>query len=238
MKIVFVFCLLFFGHQAFAKTLNSYGAMGFVNITKTINPRYDLTLYHYDIFSFHDQKFEGKSYHSGDTQTYFQTALTYRYLPELHFSFGYIYSRNDPFLEESFQNENRLFQQVIYSQNLDTYKLSHRVRLEERFIDNRSDDVWEFRTRLRYQIGMKTTLLPRTAKRAEIYSNNYNEFYFSTTGKRNAFFSDDWLYSGIGIATKEWGSFELGPMLQYSVVNTDKDQRFFYVIQGGWLVKF
>jgi hypothetical protein len=234
--LIFIFCSLAFSSHA--KSLQSFGAMGFINITKTLSPRYDLTFYHYDIFSFHDQNFQGKSYHSGDIQTYFQTVLTYRYLPHLHFALGYIFSRNDPFLEDSFQNENRLFQQVVYSQNFETFRLSHRVRLEERFIDNRSEDLLEFRTRLRYQIGMKTTLLPATSSRPEFYSNSYNELYFSTTGKRNAFFSDDWLYSGIGMATKEWGSFELGPMLQYSVVNTEKDQRFFYVISLGWLIKF
>ena len=237
MKTFFLLILLLIS-TAQAETLNSFGAMSFINITKNLNPRYDLTLYHYDIFAFSNQEFQGRSYHSGDTQTYFQTALTYRYLPELHFSLGHIYSRNNPFDDDTFQNEHRIFQQVVYSQNFETFRLSHRVRLEERFVDNRSKDRTDFRTRLRYQLGLKKTLKPATPQRPEIYFNTYNEIYLSTTGERNAFFSDDWLYAGLGITTKRLGSFELGPLLQYSVVNQEKDQRFFYVVQLGWLIKF
>ncbi len=224
--------------NAFGDTLNSFGGMSYININKTLSPRYDLTLYHYDIFSFANQKFAGKKYHAGDNQTYFQTALTYRYLSNLHFALGYIYSRNDPFSGENFENEHRIFQQVVYSKAYRTFKLNQRVRFEERFIDNRSHDRFDLRTRLRYQASVKTTLRPATASGVEIYSHSYNELYFSTSGSRNAFFSGDWLYSGIGLGTQNWGSFELGPLVQYSVVNTDKDKRFFYVLQFGWLIKF
>lgn len=82
------------------------------------------------------------------------------------------------------------------------FLVTHRVRFEERFIDRESGS--EFRTRLRYQLCGKRALNGVEIDPGEIYLNMYNEFYFSTTGNRNAFYSDNWTFFGLGYLTKNW----------------------------------
>lgn len=199
-----------------------------------MSPFTSLSFYHYDVYSFTNKKVSGKEFKAGDIQAYFQTAINYQYLPDLQFSLGYIYQRSNPFDEETFQNENRLFEQVTLLKGV----VSHRFRFEERFIEERMEDKIDFRTRLRYQIGAKIPLEGLILDAGENYLNMYNEFYFSSTGKRNALWSDDWIYLGIGHKTKEWGSFEAGPLVQWSRINEEKDTRTHYTLQVGWTLSF
>lgn len=233
----FLYLLLLFPFLSFAHGFETKGAMTFFNVTGKLSPYSSLTFYHYDVYSFKNSHFEGRRYRAGLIQSYFQTAYNYQYLPGVMFSLGYIFQRNEP-LRDSFQNENRIFEQVVFGFHHRSFSSSHRFRFEQRFIDNRKKDEWDFRTRLRYQIGAKVPLRGIVLDAGEYYINAYNEFYFSTTGERNAFWSDNWLYFGLGFQTKKLGSFEIGPLLQASVVDRQKDIRYHETIQTGWLYNF
>lgn len=231
------FFLLLFPVASFAHSFETKGALTFFSLTGKISPYSSLTFYHYDVYSFQNSHFEGKRYRAGLIQSYFQTAYNYQYRPNVAFSLGYIFQRNEP-LRESFQNENRIFQQVVFGVQHRSFSSSHRFRFEERLIDNRKEDEWEFRTRFRYQIGAKVPLRGIVLDAGEYYINAYNEFYFSTTGERNAFWSDNWLYVGLGFQTKKLGSFEVGPLIQASVVDRQKDIRYHETVQAGWIYNF
>jgi hypothetical protein len=218
-----------------ARTFDTYGAVPFLSLSKGFGNKYSLSFYHSDTFNLTKRTFEKKNYPSRDIQAYFQTAINYRYLPNISLSLGHIYQRNNP-LDVDFSNEHRIFEQATYSHARKAFQFTHRVRFEQRFIDER--DAHEFKTRLRYQIGFNVPLDGRQLDPGEWYFNTYNEFYFSTTGDRNAFFSDDWFYAGFGYQTTDWGRLEAGPICQYSVINRDKDYRSFYGLQFGWILKF
>lgn len=233
-----LFAFLLGGNQASGENLFSTGSMTYLSVTKRLTPRFEATFYHYDITSFQDEESAGRRYYSGVNQLYQQTTLTYIFLPNVNFAIGHIYSRNEPFSSERFQNENRVFQQVTVSHHTDEIRFSHRLRFEERFIDERDEASLDFRSRLRYQFGAKATISPPTEKLGEFYSNSYTEFYFPTSGAQNAFLNDNWTYTGVGYQTEKYGSFEIGPLLQTSVVNKDHDTRTFLVVQAGWNYKF
>ena len=236
MKFFFLFLILC--QSAFAAHTDTSGAMTFVNLNQKLSSYSSLTYYHYDVFNFKTKKINGEQFKAGINTAYFQFAYNYQIRPDVTLTGGFIYQRSNPDDLSTFQNEDRIFQQVTFGQRHRDFTSSHRFRFEERFIDNRSSKATYLRTRLRYQIGAKVPLRGLTIDAGEFFINSYNEFYFSTTGARNALFSDNWTYLGIGKMTKEWGSFEIGPMLQYSVVTESKDTRMHYVVMAGWSYSF
>lgn len=232
---VFFFLLILLSFPALGKSFEQYGAVPFLSVGKKFSEKYDLNFYHSDTFVFRDKTFQGKEYPSRDSQAYFQTSLSYRLLPAFSLTLGHIYQRNNP-LDVDFANEHRIFEQVTYAHTKDATTFTHRLRFEQRFIDGRHSH--DFKTRLRYQIGATFPLNGRQLDPGEWYFNSYNEFYFSSTGERNSFYSDDWAYAGFGYQTETMGKFEAGPLAQFGTVNRDKDIRSFYALQLGWIVKF
>jgi hypothetical protein len=220
---------------SFSKSVETFGVVPFLSLSKGLATNYDLNFYHSDSFNLTERQVDGKHYPARDRQTYFQTSIAYKPRSYLNVALGHIYQRNNP-LDVDFSNEHRIFEQVTYLQNLDALRLTHRVRFEQRFVDERKEH--EFKTRLRYQIGASFPLDGRQLDPGEFYVNCYNEFYFSTTGERNAFYSDDWAYAGVGYQTLSWGRLEAGPIAQYSIINRDKDISAFYGLQFGWILKF
>lgn len=233
MKILFI--LILFISSSYAKTFDSFGVVPFISLSKGLAAKFDLNFYHSDTFGLTDNSFNGKHYKSRQQQAYFQTGLNYKFRPNLNLSLGHIYQRNNP-VDTDFVNEHRIFEQVTYSHSMDEKQFTHRFRFEQRFIDEREEH--EFKTRLRYQVGLNFPLQGRQLDPGEWYFNCYNEFYFSTSGDRYAFYSDDWAYAGLGYQTLEWGKLEAGPLAQYSVINEEKDFKSFYALQFGWILKF
>lgn len=171
-------------------------------------------------------------------QSYFQSGLTFKYSQHLNFSAGYVFQRNNPF-HRDFVNENRLWQQIIIAHGVSYFNLSHRFRFEERFIDNRvTQNTNPMTTRLRYQISFTAPLQGKEIDPGEFFFNTYNEFNFSTTGARNAFYSENWSYAGLGYQTNKLGRLELGPLVQWAKTNQDGDTRMFYLVQFGWSYAF
>lgn len=234
-KYLFILLALLLSFSAQAENVSSYGSVAFFSLAAKVSKYGSLNFYHYDVFSFAKKDLRGKEFQEGIETSYFQTAYSYQYRPYLALTLGHIYQRSNPFNDE-YRNENRIFEQVTYGVTLRDFIMSHRFRFEQRFIENRTEDNTEFRTRLRYQIGAKIPIRGLVIDPKENYFNVYNEFYFSTTGERNAFYSDNWTYAGIGHRTKDWGSFEIGPLVQWSRIDQEKDTRTHYCLQVGWLV--
>lgn len=225
----------FFVSIAYGKNISTTGAVSFLSLSKNISPYSAINFYHYDIYGIGNKHFKGKDFNSGLVLIYFQTSYSYQFLPNLQLAVGHIFQENNP-LEDHPEKENRIFEQFIFSHLTNWFAVTHRVRLEERFIDKESGS--EFKTRVRYQIGGRRALRGVEIDPDEIYLNVYNEFYFSTTGERNAFYSDNWTFLGVGHMTKNWGSIEAGPLVQWSVINIEKDTRTNYALQVGWIYRF
>lgn len=214
--------------------MDLYGARPFLSATHRIDERWDFNLFYAETVQTFNQTQNGELYTGRDLQSYWQPGLIYRSSPALNWTLGYVYQRNNPF---SFDNtyENRLWQQVLYSQDLGEGKrLSHRLRLEERWIEEKTHSAhFPFSTRVRYQLAYVSPFQgPEIVTHSWFYSV-YNEFYFSTSGNRNAFFSENWTYAGIGYQTSNWGRLEVGPLLIWSVINTRGDHRHLWLLQVG-----
>ena len=237
MKIPALAMLLILSKATFAETQQIYGFRPQISLTKAVSDRWDINVFTSTNTNLNDKRY-GNTQFPSDIQYYFQTGPIYKYSPNLNFVFlGYIYQRTNPF-SDSFVNENRLFQQVIYGTDSLFGRLTHRVRFEERFIQNRTTGETPFSTRLRYQVALLVPLQGSELDNGEFYFNIYNEFYFSLTGSKNALYSENWSYAGIGYQTAEYGRIEAGPLIQRSVINQQHDIRYIDLLQLNWSYNF
>jgi hypothetical protein len=106
-------------------------------------------------------------------------------------------------------NEHRLWQQVSYSKKLKEYNrlaFNHRFRVEERMFDDGDVAI-----RLRYQLRSTYSL----GKNKKWYGAVSNEalFYANNTPGRNAGFSEDRIYAGIGRKMNDYLTLEIGYQL-------------------------
>jgi hypothetical protein len=233
--------LLFFGTfltTAFASELDLFGFRPYVSLSKTMGPRWEGNVFYAETINDSNSTFGGQRFVPRDLQSYFQTGLTYKQNPHLNFTAGYVFQRNNP-LYQNFVNENRLWQQMIVSHAISYFSLSHRFRFEERFIQNRATKNTDpMATRLRYQLNFVAPLQGKEIDPGEFFFSAYNEFYFSTTGVRNAFYSENWSYAGFGFQTAKFGRIELGPLLQWAVIDRERDTRRILLVQLGWSYTF
>jgi hypothetical protein len=237
MKILVFVMFLIFSDAIVAETQQFYGFRPQISITKDVSDRWDFNVFTSNNSNLNDKHY-GNTQFPADIQQYFQTSPIYKYSPNLNFVFlGYIYQRTNPF-SDNFVNENRLFQQVIYGTDTLFGRLTHRVRFEERFIHNGTTGQTPFSTRLRYQAAFLIPLQGSELDNGEFYFNIYNEFYFSLTGARNALYSENWSYAGIGYQTVQYGRIEVGPLIQRSVINKQHDIRYIDLLQLNWSYNF
>ncbi len=234
MKALILILVLIIPGVSLADQIVLVGARPFVSLTKAVAPRWDFNVFYAEtINDGHAKKIVPR-----DLQSYFQTGLTFKYSPNFNLSAGYVFQRNNPFYQD-FSNENRLWQQMIYTHPLSFFTLGHRLRFEERFIDNRRTHATDkMATRLRYQISFTAPLQGKEIDPGEYFFNTYNESYFSLTGNRNAWYSENWSYAGLGLQTKDLGRFEAGPLVQWAKINRAGDARLFYLLQLGWSFSF
>lgn len=230
--------LLCVSTAAFANEFSLVGTRPFVSLTKRFGPRWELNGFYAETVNATDRHFRQSHFVPRDLQSYFQTGLTYKLNPNVNFSGGYVFQRNNP-LYRDFSNENRLWQQVVLAHKLSASQISHRFRYEERFIENRNTKSTDkMATRLRYQLSYTLPLEGQELDPDEYFFNAYNESYFSLTGQRNAWYSENWTYAGLGYLSASAGKFELGPLLQWAKVNTSGDVRKIYLLQVGWSYTF
>lgn len=220
-----------------AQNLTFFGFLPAINLTGNFGNKFSVNLFSSTTVDAVSERISGIEYPATDLQFYLQPSLIYVHSPALNFAASYTYQRNNPF-QENFVNEHRLWQQAIYSLPVGAGRLNQRARVEERFIENRLTNTYPYFTRARYQIAFNRPLQGRTLDVHEFYMNMYNEFYFSLTGAKNATFSENWTYGGIGYELGSVGRLEVGYLLQTAVRNAQKDLRFLQLAQVMWVKNF
>lgn len=220
-----------------AQNLVFYGLMPAINQTGRISNKFNYNIFMSTTIDAFDQKIAGIEYPATDLQFYLQPSLIYLHSKKVNFATSYTYQRNNPF-NDNFINEHRLWQQVIVSLPIFRSKLTNRVRFEQRFIENKKNGSFPLSTRLRFQLGWNLPLSGRTLEKNEFYLNTYNEVYFSLTGAKNATYSENWTYAGIGYDFGKAGRMELGYLLQIAVRNKVKELRFLNLAQITWITNF
>lgn len=124
-----------------------------------------------------------------------RASVQYRVLDQLTFAAGYAYIHTEQIDEPDTPfHEHRVFQDVLTQQKMEVLTLKHRFRLEERFIENQ-----DFRSRIRYQLGIDVPIYKSKEHSRQIFATAYNEIFMKLdeTRKTNVF-DRNRLYLGAG----------------------------------------
>jgi hypothetical protein len=131
--------------------------------------------------------------------------------------YGYILSQNylDMTDEKENINEHRIFQQFITRQSFSRFKIQHRYRFEQRWIEEA-----DFRLRFRYFLSFNIPFNNADIVEKTWYGSIYNEIFINND---RVIFDRNRLYFGIGYMLNNTAKFELGYMNQF-LNNQNRDQ--------------
>ena len=160
-------------------------------------------------------------------EIYTQALVSHKLSDHWQVGAGYGFQRNNP-LRDDWRNEHRLVQQLIYTIPGYKFKFNNRFRFEERWFSYPTSSN-AFGTRARYQAGIVKQLNDKM-----VYWQLNNELYAVTSGPRNSFISENWLYTGIGFPVKGLGHFETGVGYNSVVRHTNKDLMSLILLQVNW----
>ncbi len=233
---VFFFFILSIIH-IYAQNLTYNGILPAISQTGRISNKMDYNFFASTTVDAFKSMQHNVNYPAKDFQLYIQPSIIYKFSPDVNVSVSYTYQRNNP-LTDDYSNEHRIWQQCIVAKSFSKVRMTNRFRFEERFIQNRATNDYPLSTRLRYQMGFNMPLQGKTLDTKEFYMNAYNEFYFSLTGAKNATYSENWTYAGVGFTYSKSSRIELGYLLQMAVRNTQKDLRILNLAQITWITNF
>ena len=108
-------------------------------------------------------------------------------------------------------HEKRIYQQYLCKQKVNNVFITHRVRLEERFI---ADD---FGLRSRYFLSVQKPLNGKLLNRRSVYASCFNELFLDV---KNQKFDRNRFYTGIGFGVSDDIRLETGYLIQAQKNNT------------------
>jgi hypothetical protein len=145
--------------------------------------------------------------------------VDYYFKNQNRFTFGYAFVRTFPYgdfpVPQSFP-EHRVWQQFLTTQTFGQTKLSHRYRLEQRFIGNASTGEMSggrYENRARYMLKATHALTKDWKK--PLFVAAYDEIFINF-GKDVAFniFDQNRLYGAVGVSASKTLKIELGYLYQ------------------------
>jgi hypothetical protein len=167
-------------------------------------------------FQYRDYRFLGQR-----NQLLARAGIGYNLKPQNHnVLIGYAYVATDAYDENGlFINskiEHRIYQQYLFKHKAGSHFLTHRFRLEERFLPS------SFGLRARYLISFQKFF----GNNNRTYFSSYNEFFYDLKG---ASFDRNRLYGGIGISINESIRLETGYMTQVQNNHTSDQLQLIFI---------
>ena len=134
----------------------------------------------------------------------YNVGLNYKVSPKVTTTLAYGYADIDSGFEKSGPHtyENRLTEQISYKHELFKLPVDHRFRVEQRFLDQPSTNV--LNNRLRYRLGTKIRL------NETFFLRLHNEFFVTVQTKKNEGFSENRLFTGLGINVSKSTNIQVG----------------------------
>lgn len=143
------------------------------------------------------------------SQLLIRPGLGYQFLPSSSFWLGYAAIHTSVPFSDPNTFENRIWEQFLWSQHLNSLRLTGRSRLEQRFIENTYHTAWRFR-----QMFKTNIFIPKHSKYEFVVSdelffhlNNFNQ-------QNNTGFDQNRLFLGIGYKASNNSNLEIGYLNQ------------------------
>lgn len=131
---------------------------------------------------------------------------------------AYVYTWNYKYGEQpasSVNNEHRLWEQVSYKHSVSRFNMSHRLRLEQRFVQDHAneegDDYSVHANRLRYRFMTNIPLNHQKIEPKTYYISVYDEIFYSWGGPVEYHHPDqNRIFAGLGYQATKLISFQGG----------------------------
>lgn len=155
--------------------------------------------------------------------------VNYHFTDQVMFTIGYAHAqaftygdkpiaRKDQFGDDQSFPEHRIYQDILLKNNTGRFEISHRLKLEERFLgnaydakDNRIAGKWNFVMRFRYRIRLAMPLQGNTIDDNEFYLHAFDEILIGAgENVKNNIFDQNRFNIGIGYKLNKNCKFELG----------------------------
>lgn len=160
----------------------------------------------------------GLNYHFTD-----QVIFTIGYAQAQTFTYGdFPIARKDQFGDNQSFPEHRIYQDILLKNNTGRFEISHRFKLEQRFLgnsyDGKNDRIagkWNFVVRFRYRVRIAMPLQGNTIDDNEFYVHAFDEILIGAgENVKNNIFDQNRLNIGIGYKLNKNCRFELGYLSQ------------------------
>lgn len=199
-KYIFLFFLMY-AVILKAQNINVGGVFPTIDHSGELTSKLEYGLYYFaalPLFNFNQTEFDPHF-----NLLYAEQALTYKKSERLSFTASYVYQRSDV-VYDNYANENRLYLQAKYKHAIKKVNVTHRLRVDGRFIHNRTTDKTPFTHRARYLIGMDVPI------NTSLYFTAYEEGFFNTFKNASAVYAENWAYAALGKKLNTKNKIEVG----------------------------
>ena len=221
---------LFLIKQLSGQSVHVAGIFPTIDHSGKINNKWNYSFYYFGAFPLTEIKASKLSLQDKFLLFYSEQALTFSLSSRLSFTGSYVYQRENV-LQNTYVNENRIHLQVTFKHQLNNVNFKHRLRMDNRFIENRITRKTAYTHRLRYLFGID---FPIKSKKNNLYFVGYEEAFFNTFSKASVFYGENWAYAALGISVNTKNKVEAGPL--YITWNVGGSNWFHqYYLQVSWI---
>ena len=203
MKLIFLFLFAFYSFISTSQNTNVVGFFPTIDHSGSLTNKLEYGIYYFGAFPFFNLTSQKINNSEKFKLIYLEHSLTYNFTKNLYFTGSYLFQKENV-LGSNYVNENRFYGQLRYKQIFPLITLSHRLRYDARFIENRITNQHPFTGRIRYLIGLEKSLSQN------LYFSAYEELFFSTSKNVNPIYNENWAYTGIGKKISENNKIEMG----------------------------
>ncbi len=228
MRILFLATLIFFViHSIKAQSVFVGGLFPTIDHSGTLTKKLDYSFYYFGAFPIIDFAKPNVSTDANFLLFYAEQALTFNATSKLSFTGSYLYQRSNV-VYANFVNENRIYIQTTFKHTVKSVNIKHRLRFDNRFIQNRFTGETSYTHRLRYLVSIDFKI------KNNFYFTAYEEAFFNTFKSASPIYGENWAYAAIGLKLNEKNKIETGPL--YIFWNTGGDNWFNqYYLQIIWV---
>ena len=232
-KLVFVTILLtiiFASGQTTAQTVHDFGSWFSVNTQGKINRCGEDSCFRW-WFDGHLRYLDDSD---GFNQSIFRPGLGYQLTPNANIWIGYAWINELPANGNPVFDENRIWQQVLWSDKVGPQTLYSRSRLEQRFVETGDDTGWRFRQ----FVKMDRPFRPGSPLSFVIWDEGFFDLNETDFGQ-NGSFSQNRVFVGIGRKFNGARSpkLEIGYLNQF-LRRKSADDRFNHILSLNWFWNF
>ena len=149
---------------------------------------------------------------SNPNEFFVRVAPQYHINKKMFVALGYMWTTVEPFKDDGPDStENRIYQQLTAKHNWGRPVIEHRLRTEQRWIEEGGST--DFRNRFRYRLQATVPLKTETVQAGGRFLNFYNEIFLNY-GSRDETFDQNRLYGAYGFQFSKQANLQLGLLWQ------------------------